>query len=485
MARQPFLDQGTRPHRARCSVGSVAYASCPPEPPATARCAPGCHACAICDSPQEQLRVLVPYVRRGLARGQQCVIAVSERTCRALLHGLAALDIDVDQAVERGALDLVAADGGLADIAAVKDPVGSMLSFWRATAALPPGSGFTGLRAVIEPEADVVARAGIEQWIEHEHHLTRMLAQRGGRLLCAYQRRAHSPELIREAIRAHAVASHAGVSRRNPYYRPPADLVAQPAEREVDWMLARLRAPDERQTELVRMSGLMCLAQLTASIMHEVRQPLTAVVANAGAALRWLACAPPQLDQARDALARIVRDGNRASAVISRVRGFTSGGDGLRQSVSVNALIRDVAALAQMQLNASRIVLRLRLHSNLPPVLGDASQLQQVLVNLVLNGVDAINARGCTPRTLAITSSLQARAEVCVAVQDSGVGLDPRTRKRMFEPFYTTKPRGMGIGLAVCRSIIEAHGGRLWAAEGGRQGATILFTLPAAAVEPG
>ncbi|QRM34255.1 AAA family ATPase [Microvirga sp. VF16] len=233
------------------------------------------------------------------------------------------------------------------------------------------------------------------------------------------------------------------------------------------------------QAELAHVTRVTTMSALTSSIAHEVNQPLAAIVTNANAALRWLAHQPPNLDEARETAGRIVQDGHRAGAVIGRVRALLRKTATVKERLDLNDLIQDTVALVQGEVHRHRILLRTELSLNLPPVAGDRVQLQQVILNLVLNGLEAMKEGAERPRELLIRSRLDETGAVLVAVHDTGVGLDPQHVERVFEAFYTTKPEGMGMGLAICRSIIEAHGGQLWASANEPRGAVFQFTLSA------
>ena len=242
----------------------------------------------------------------------------------------------------------------------------------------------------------------------------------------------------------------------------------------------RKRAEDalrKAQAELTHVTRLSTLGEMAASIAHEINQPLTAILANAAASLHWLAKPNPELDMVRDALADIVADGHRAGDVIQRIRQLATKTDPKRTRLNVNDVIQEAGAHVRQEMQKHRVSLCAALAPDLPPTLGDRVQLQQVVINLVMNGVEAMAAVYDRPRELAIRSD--ARDDlVFVAVQDSGVGFEPRDADRLFDAFFTTKPGGMGIGLSISRSIIEAHGGRLWATLNGIHGATFQFTLP-------
>lgn len=248
----------------------------------------------------------------------------------------------------------------------------------------------------------------------------------------------------------------------------------------------RKRVEEERErrrlleVELARVSRLTTLGELTASIAHEVSQPLGGMVASAGACARWLAAEPPAIQEAHAALANIVADGKRAREVITRIRAL-SRRQPLRQNpLDINYKIAEVLALTEHELRRHHIVLRKDLARTLPRVTGDPVQLQQVLLNLIINAIDAMNAVHDRPRELTIVSKADGSDRVLVEVRDSGIGLDPQRTEHLFEAFYTTKAEGIGIGLSISRSIIEAHGGRLWASPNAHHGAVFSFSLPVA-----
>jgi PAS domain S-box-containing protein len=234
------------------------------------------------------------------------------------------------------------------------------------------------------------------------------------------------------------------------------------------------------QAELAHVTRVTTLGELTASIAHEVNQPLAAIVTNGEACLRWLDREVPQLDEARSAVERVIGDGRRASEVIRRLRALSKKTEVQRAPLNVNDVIDEAILLVQREVLQHRVRLQLELASELPPVLGDRVQLQQVIINLLVNGIQAMATVADRLRELRIESQRYENDEVLVAVHDSGVGIDPESASRLFTAFYTTRPNGMGMGLSICRSIVEAHGGRVWVASDGASGATFRFTLPVA-----
>lgn len=243
---------------------------------------------------------------------------------------------------------------------------------------------------------------------------------------------------------------------------------------------AHRRAQDtvrEVQAELAHVARVTTMGEMAASIAHEVNQPLSGVVINGNACLRWLAGTPPNLDEAREAVQRIIRDGKRASDVIARIRNLSKKSGTEKEPVDLNEAIEEVLALAEGEIRRARVAIRTELARDVPPVLGDRVQLQQVVLNLVLNGIEAMSAVADRPRELVIRTEKDETDQVRVAVRDSGVGLDQQNMNRIFDAFYTTKRGGMGMGLSICRSIIENHGGRLWAIANDGPGTTFLFTV--------
>jgi PAS domain S-box-containing protein len=235
----------------------------------------------------------------------------------------------------------------------------------------------------------------------------------------------------------------------------------------------------QAQAELAHAARLTTLGELTASIAHEVNQPLGAIVTNGEACLRLLARESPDLPKSREVVERMIRNGMRASDVITRIRALLQKRDAEKALLNVNEIIHEVTALTSTELSKSEIHVQTVLAADLPPVLGDRVQLQQVILNLILNAKEAMSGVGWQPRELCITSRTSASGEAVVAVRDSGSGLDPRDCDRIFDAFFTTKAAGLGLGLSISHRIIEAHGGRLWAAPNEDQGATIQFALPA------
>jgi PAS domain S-box-containing protein len=232
------------------------------------------------------------------------------------------------------------------------------------------------------------------------------------------------------------------------------------------------------RSELAHMSRVTSLGALTASIAHEVNQPLSGIVTNASTCLRMLAADPPNVEGALETARRTIRDGNRASDVIARLRMLFAKKNSVWEAVDLNEAAREVISLALRELRGGQVILRSEFAEDLPPVIGDRVQLQQVIMNLLLNASDAMSKLIDRPRLLTIRTEREDSSHVNLSVKDAGVGFDPQSADRLFEAFYTTKSNGMGIGLSVSRSIVEHHRGRLWATPNDGPGVTFSFSLP-------
>ena len=248
---------------------------------------------------------------------------------------------------------------------------------------------------------------------------------------------------------------------------------------QIGQFIERKRAEDalhHAQAELAHVTRVATLGELTASIAHEISQPLAAVVSDANACLHWLAA--QNLEEARQCAEFVIADGHRAGDIISRIRALVKKAPSRKDWVDVNATILEVIALARSEVTSHGVSLQTRLGDDVPLILGDRIQLQQVILNLMINAIEAMSGISDAPRELIVGSAKDASPRVLVAVRDSGPGLNPASVDRLFHAFYTTKPQGMGMGLAISRSIVEAHGGRLWATANVPHGAVFQFTLP-------
>jgi PAS domain S-box-containing protein len=235
------------------------------------------------------------------------------------------------------------------------------------------------------------------------------------------------------------------------------------------------------EAELAHANRVATMGQLTASISHEVNQPIAALLTNAETAVRWLARQPPNLKKARPLIERIIGDGKRAADIVSRIRDFSKKAPTRKEDLEINEAILEIMRLTRAATSDHSILVKMQLSEGLPHILGDRVQFQQVILNLVMNAVEAMSEVREGSRELLISTDEIESGSVLVAVKDSGPGLPQANPERIFEAFHTTKPTGLGMGLSICRSIVEAHGGRLWASANVPKGAALQFTLPALA----
>ena len=233
------------------------------------------------------------------------------------------------------------------------------------------------------------------------------------------------------------------------------------------------------EAELVHANRVATMGQLTASIAHEVNQPIAAALTNAETAMRWLVHQPPELEKAEQAIDRSIDNGKRAADIIAGIRGLAKNAPARREGLAINETILEVIELARGEISKNRVAVRMELAKDLPLIQGDRVQLQQVILNLIVNAVDAMTQMVDGARDMMISTEREAHV-IRVAVQDSGPGLPQAGAEQVFKAFYTTKPTGLGMGLSICRSIIEAHGGQLWATSNDPRGAVFCFTLPIA-----
>jgi len=242
-------------------------------------------------------------------------------------------------------------------------------------------------------------------------------------------------------------------------------------------VVERTAALMKTEAELTRLSRVLSMGELTASIAHEIKQPLTAVVMNGHASIEWLSASPPNLEKVRQSTEKIIQDGARAGAVLSRIRALFKKETSTKDWLDINDVIQELLALVLAEAQKQNVSLRLELASDLPKVMGDRVQLQQVVLNLMMNGIDAI-AADKTIREVLVVSWKHGEDEIGVRVEDTGVGLDLENAEKIFDPFFTTKPHGIGMGLSISRTIVESHEGKLWATPRPAGGTIFQFTIP-------
>ena len=456
------------------------------------------HFCSIYESPEEHYAVAIPFIRIGLDRGEKCIYIADDGMVGDVRQAMQEGGIDVDRAIASNALELATKEQAYLEHGSFRPDW--MYTFWKEASELALSEGFSALRATGETEWVLRGGRGLERWMEYESKLTHTLSESRCSALCQYNRRLFPPELILDVIRTHPTVVYRGTVCRNLYYVPPDEFLgANQAAREVERLLTNIQERErienalreqfeERkqtqealhtaQAELAHVTRMTTMGELVASIAHEVNQPLGAIVSNGHACVRLLSREAPDLEKSRQVIERMIGDGMRASEVIKRIRDLLHKNSPEKVPLNINETIQQVVALVDSDVLSSRIKLKTELVEDLSKVVGDRVQLQQVILNLILNGKDAMSGVKTYPRELLITSRKSKSGEVVVAVRDSGAGLDPKNVERIFDPFFTTKPEGMGLGLSISRTIIEAHGGTLWATPNEDRGATIQFTLP-------
>jgi len=455
------------------------------------------HLCSIYESPQEHYAVAIPFIQIGLDRGEKCIYIADDGTVGDVRQAMESEGIDVERAIASKALVLATKEQAYLKHGSFHPDW--MFTFWKEATQLAMSDGFSAVRATGETEWVLRGGRGLERWMEYESRLTHTLSENYCSALCQYNRRLFPPELILDVIRTHPMVVYGGTVCRNLYHVPPDEFLGtNQTAREVERLLTNIRERErvedalreqlterrradealrETQVELAHVTRVTTIGGLAAAIAHEINQPLAAVITNGNACLRWLAGTTPNLDEARQAVGRIIRDGNRASDVIAKIRALLRKTGTEKERLDMNDVIREVVALAQSEIRRNGVALRAQLEGNIPPVLGDRVQLQQVVLNLIMNGIEAMSAVGDRARELIISTQSGEIDQVHVTVQDSGIGLDPKNMERIFDAFYTTKAEGMGMGLAISRSIVENHDGRLWAVPNDGPGATFQFTL--------
>ena len=455
------------------------------------------HLCSIYESPEDHYAVAIPFIRIGLDRGEKCIYIADDGTVGDVRQAMQSEGIDVERATASKALVLATKEQAYLKHGSFHPDW--MFTFWKKATQLAMSEGFSAVRATGETEWVLRGGRGLERWMEYESRLTHTLSESNCSALCQYNRRLFPPELLLDVIRTHPMVVYGGTVCRNLYHVPPDEFLGtNQTAREVERLLTNIRERErvedalreqlterkradealrEAQVELAHVTRVTTIGGLAAAIAHEINQPLAAVITNGSACLRWLAGTTPNLDEARQAVGRIIRDGNRASDVIAKIRALLRKTGTEKERLDMNDVIREVVALAQSEIRRNGVALRAQLEGNIPPVLGDRVQLQQVVLNLIMNGIEAMSAIGDRPRELIISTQSGEIDQVHVTVQDSGIGLDPKSMERIFDAFYTTKSEGMGMGLAISRSIVENHDGRLWAVPNDGPGATFQFTL--------
>jgi signal transduction histidine kinase len=446
----------------------------------------GSHFCFFYDTKEDLVDTLISYCKAGLENGEFCLWVVAEPlTVEEAVDALKDAVPNIDRYLADSSIEIVPAcdwyfQGGTFDLKRVTDG-------WHEKLARASARGYAGVR--VTGDTAWIEKKDWKDFCEYEEGLNEAVADQRLAVLCTYPLAACGAVEILDVVRTHQFAlarRHKGwdvietaghKQAKAEIKRLNDELEQRVAERTSQLMLAS-EALREAQTELAHVNRVTMMGQLAASIAHEINQPVAAAVTNAHAAMRWLDAQPPDLDETRHAVAAIIKGGYRVGEIINRIRGLIKGAPSRNDRLDINEPILEVIALTRSEVQRNGVSLQTQLAEGLPLVQGDRIELQQVILNLIVNAVEAMSGARDGARELLISTGKDASNAVLVAVRDSGSGLDPNGLDRLFDAFYTTKSSGTGMGLSICRSIIEAHGGRVWATANVPQGAVFTFTLP-------
>jgi C4-dicarboxylate-specific signal transduction histidine kinase len=455
----------------------------------------GTHFCLFYETKDDILDTLVSYCKAGLEGEEFCLWVVSEPvTIDEATHALNRAVPELDRYVANHSIEIVSArdwylQGGTFDLKRV-------IAGWHDQLARALASGYAGVR--VTGDTAWLEKKDWKDFCEYEELLNESVANQRLAVLCTYPLAACGAAEILDVVRTHQFATAkrrgswdvietAGLKQAKAEIKRLNEELEQRVVDRTRQLTAASEALREAQAALAHVTRITTLGEVTASFAHELNQPLAAIVNNANACLGLLPRGQHDITEVRDALADIVSDADRASAIIERVRGLARRSPPQKVALQLADVVDDVVALAAAESVVRGVAIRTVIPADLPAVLGDRVQLLQVLLNLVVNGMDAMSTVEERDRRLEIRGCRDRhddRPAVRISVEDRGIGLDAGQLARLFQPFYTTKPHGMGMGLAISRSIIDAHGGRLWAEANQGSGATVAFSLPVAASAP-
>jgi C4-dicarboxylate-specific signal transduction histidine kinase len=447
----------------------------------------GAHFCLFYETKEDLLDTLISYCKSGLEREEYCLWIVAEPLMiEEARDGLRDAVPDLDRYLADSRLEIASAhdwflQGGTFD--------GKRLTAsWYEKLADVSARGYAGMR--VTGDTTWLAKKDWGHFCDYEDGLNEVIGNQRLAVLCTYPLVACGAPEILDVVRTHQfvlarrhgswdIVETAALKRAKAEIEGLNDELERRVVERTNQLMRASEALREAQMQLAHVNRITTMGELSASIAHEVMQPITATVTNANAALRWLSAQPPDLEEVRQALNRAVKEGNRATDVIGRIRALIKKAPPRKDALEINGAILEIIALTRGEIVKNGVSVQTQLAEGLPLIQGDRVQLQQVILNLIINAVEALSSVREGARELVITTGKGEPDGVLVVVRDSGPGLSSAGLDRIFEAFYTTKPGGLGMGLSICRTIIEAHGGRLWATAAQPQGATFQFTLPA------
>jgi C4-dicarboxylate-specific signal transduction histidine kinase len=446
----------------------------------------GSHFCLFYETKEDLLATLISYCKAGLESGEFCLWVVAEPlTIKVATSALRDAVPGFDRYLSDSSIEIVPArEWYLQDN---KFDLNRVTAAWHEKLARASARGYAGVR--VTGDTAWLARKDWKDFCEYEEGLNEAVANQHLAVLCTYPLAACGAVEILDVVRTHQFAlakrhgdwdviETAGLKKaKAEIKRLNEELEQRVIERTNELMLAS-EALRETQIELAHVNRVATMGQLAASIIHEISQPIAAAVTYACAGLRWLDAQPPELEEIRQALGCVVENGNRAGEVSGRIRALIKKAPPQKAGLEINDAILEVIALTRGEVLKNGVSVQTQLAEGLPLIQGDRIQLQQVILNLIINAIEAMSGISDGARELLIGTKKDASGGVLVAVQDSGPGLNPESFDHLFDAFYTTKSGGMGMGLSICSSIVDAHGGRIWASRAAGRGATLQFTLP-------
>ena len=446
----------------------------------------GTHICLLYETKEDLLDTLISYFKTGLESGEFCLWVVAEPlTIEEATDALKDAMPDLDRYLADFSMEIVSGSnwylrGGTFDLRGVTGG-------WHEKLARASARGYAGVR--VTGDTSWLEKKYWKDFCEYEESLNEAVANQRLAVLCTYPLVSCGALEILDVVRTHQFAlarrhgswdviETAGLKQAKAEIKRLNDELEQRVVERTSQLTLASEALRDAQADLARVTRMTTMGELVTSIAHEVNQPLMAIVTNADTCLSWLASDTPQLDEVQKAAERIVADGHRAGDIIKTIRALARKSSPEMTQLDMNDAIAEVLDLTRGELRRHDVSLETELSGGLETVMADRIQMQQVILNLVMNSIEAMSAIMDRPRVLRVISRIDGPDSVLIVVTDTGTGLDPGKVDRIFDAFFTTKLEGMGMGLSICRSIIEAHGGRLWASPNRPYGSIFQFTMP-------